>query len=111
MPRRHPSRPSRSQSSGTEHGVSSTKASLFAESCSSLRASLALQEHPLRTKSEICTEADYLQAHLTVIVAESRHRNPALDNLKQKVTSILKKWIAAVKRLTQYEGAWNLLDQ
>jgi hypothetical protein len=52
-----------------------------------------------------------LQAHVTVIVAESRHRNPALDNLKQKVTSMLKKWIAAAKRLTQYEGAWNLLER
>jgi hypothetical protein len=44
-------------------------------------------------------------------VAESRHRNPALDNLKQKVTSMLKKWIAAAKRLMQYEGAWNLLER
>ena len=111
MPRRHPSPSSRSQSSGADPGVSSTKALLFAKSCSSLRASFALQEHPLRTKSEICTEADYLRAHLTVIVAESRHRNAALDNLKQTVTSILKKWIAAAKRLTQYEGAWNLLDR
>jgi hypothetical protein len=52
-----------------------------------------------------------LQAHLTVIVAESRHRNPALDNLKRKVSSMLKKWMAGAKRLTQYERAWNLLDQ
>jgi hypothetical protein len=42
MPRRHPSRPSRSQSTGTDPGVSSTKALLFANSCSSLRASFAV---------------------------------------------------------------------
>jgi hypothetical protein len=95
MLRRHPSRPSRSPSSGAKHGVFSTKALLFAKSCFSLRATLGLQEHPLRTKLEICTEADYLQAHLTIIAAESRHKNPALDNLKQRVASILTKWIAA----------------
>jgi hypothetical protein len=50
----------------------------------------------LRTKLKICTEADYLQAHLTIIVGESRYWNPAFHNLKQRVTSILKKWIAAV---------------
>jgi hypothetical protein len=44
-------------------------------------------------------------------VAKSRHRSPALDNLKHKVTSILKKWIAAAKWLTQYEGAWNLFER
>lgn len=49
----------------------------------------------MRTQLRICTEADYLQAHLTVIVGESRRRNPAFHNLKQRVTSILKKWITA----------------
>jgi hypothetical protein len=95
MPRGHPSRPNRPPSSGAELGVFSTKALLFAKSWSSLRASFGLQEHPLRTKLEICTEADYLQAHLTIIAAKSPHRNPALDNLKQRVASILTKWIAA----------------
>ena len=51
----------------------------------------------MRTKLRICTEADYLQAHLTVIEGESRRRNPALHNVKQWVTSILKKWILAAK--------------
>lgn len=47
-------------------------------------------------KLQICTEADYLQAHITVLAAEeSRRRNPARRSLKQLVTSILKKWIAA----------------
>ena len=49
----------------------------------------------MRTQLKICTEADYLQAHLTAIVGESRGRNPAFQNVKQRVTSILKKWIAA----------------
>jgi hypothetical protein len=47
---------------------------------------------------QIGTEADYLRAHLTVIVAGSRSRNSALRNLKQRVTSILKKWLAAVPK-------------
>jgi hypothetical protein len=54
----------------------------------------------VRTQLKICTEADYLQAHLTVIVAESRDRNLALDNLKQKVTSIMMKWITVVSPVT-----------
>jgi len=70
---------------------------LFAKSCFSPKASFPLQDQPLRTTLKICTEADYLQAHLTVIVGESRHWNPAFHNLKQRVTSILKKWIAAAK--------------
>ena len=44
---------------------------------------------------KICTEADYLQAHLTVIEGESRRRDPAFYYFKQWVTSILKKWIGA----------------
>jgi len=67
---------------------------LFTKSCFSPRQ-VPLQEQPLRTKLKICTETDYLQAHLTTIVGESRHWNPAFYNLKQWVTSILKKWIGA----------------
>jgi hypothetical protein len=44
---------------------------------------------------EIRTEADYLQAHLTVIEGESRARHPTLHNVKQGVTSILKQSILA----------------
>ncbi len=51
----------------------------------------------MRTQLKICTEADYLQAHLTVILAESRRRNPAFHNLKKWLTSVLKKWITAAK--------------
>jgi hypothetical protein len=58
-------------------------------------ASFPLKEQPLRTQLKICTEADYLQAHLTVIEGESRRRDPAFHNVKQRVTSILKKWILA----------------
>ena len=46
-------------------------------------------------QSKICTESDYLQAHLTVIERESRRRAPAFHNVKQRVTSLLKKWILA----------------
>jgi hypothetical protein len=35
-----------------------------------------------------------LQAHLTPIVG-FRHRNPAFHNLKQWLTSLLKKWMEA----------------
>ena len=43
----------------------------------------------------ICNEADYLQAHLTVIEGKSRGRNLTSHNLKEQVTSVLKKWILA----------------
>jgi hypothetical protein len=46
---------------------------------------------------KICTEADYLQAHLTFIAGESGRRNPAFHNLKKCLTSIMKKWIIAAK--------------
>jgi septum formation topological specificity factor MinE len=51
----------------------------------------------MKARMIICNEADYLQAHLTVILAESRRRNPALDNLKQRVASVLKKWVRRVR--------------
>jgi hypothetical protein len=55
---------------------------------------------------KICTEADYLQAHLTVIVRAPRHWNPALHKLKQRITSILKKWIAAANYLPLAREDW-----
>jgi hypothetical protein len=66
---------------------------LLAQSYFSRRSRFALQEQTLRTQSQICTEEDYLQAHLTVIERESRGKNPTLHHLKQWVTSVLKKWI------------------
>jgi hypothetical protein len=50
------------------------------------------------TKMKICTEADYLQAHLTVIVGGLHERHTALHNFKQRLASILKKWILATER-------------
>ena len=47
----------------------------------------------MRAQLKICTEADYLQAHLTVI--ETRGKSPTLHNVNQRVTSLLKKWILA----------------
>jgi hypothetical protein len=44
---------------------------------------------------KICTEADYLQAHLTLIEGVSRGRYPTLQKAHQRVTSVLKKWISA----------------
>ena len=49
------------------------------------------QEQPLITKLKIFTEAEYLLAHLTVIEGESRRRAAAFHNVKQRVTSVLKK--------------------
>jgi len=83
-----------SQSVGTEAGVFFQRKIVVREKLFWPGASFPLQEQPLRTKLKICTEADYLQAHLTFIVRESRHWNPALRSLKQRVTSILKKWTA-----------------
>jgi hypothetical protein len=43
---------------------------------------------------KICTEADYLQAHITVLGAEPRPSNlsPLMVRLKLWVSSLLKKW-------------------
>jgi hypothetical protein len=49
----------------------------------------------MKTQLKICNEADYLQAHLTFIVSKPRPGNPVLHDLKQRVTSMLKKWITA----------------
>jgi hypothetical protein len=44
----------------------------------------------VRAQLKICTEADYLQAHLTVIEGGSRGRNSTLHNVSQRITSVLK---------------------
>jgi hypothetical protein len=49
----------------------------------------------MKTHLKICNEADYLQAHLTVIVSESRRGNAVFHEFKQRVTSILKKCVMA----------------
>jgi hypothetical protein len=59
------------------------------------RTILPLLEQPLNMRSQIYTEADYLQAHLTVIVKASRRSYPAFHDFTLRVTAILKKWIAA----------------
>ncbi len=46
----------------------------------------------MKTHLIICNEADYLQAHLTVIMSGSRRGNPALHGFKQWVSSVLKNW-------------------
>jgi hypothetical protein len=55
--------------------------------------SVAFQEHPMKTHLIICNEADYLRAHLTFIVNKPRPGNPVFHGFKQRVTSLLKKWI------------------
>jgi hypothetical protein len=57
------------------------------------RANVALQEHPMNTQLKICNGADYLQAHLTFIVSKSRPGNPVFHDFKERITSLLKKWI------------------
>lgn len=49
----------------------------------------------MRTPLTICTEADYLQAHLTFLGGEPALRNLALQKIKQRVTSVVKKRILA----------------
>jgi hypothetical protein len=49
----------------------------------------------MRTQLKICTEADYLQAHLTVIQGESSGRKLTLHNVNQRATSILMKLLLA----------------
>lgn len=62
----------------------------------------------MRTQLQICNDADYLQAHLTVIEREASSRNPSLDNARQWVTSILSQSIlvahAVVPQLFGSEG-------
>ena len=53
----------------------------------------ALQEHSMKTRLIICNEADYLQAHMTFLVGKPRVGNPMAPDPKQRVTSLLKKWI------------------
>ena len=48
---------------------------------------------------KICTEADYLQAHLTIIQGKSRGTYPTLQIVLQRVASRLKKWILSNARL------------
>ena len=43
--------------------------------------------------SKICTEADYLRAHLTAIARESRSTNQTVHYFKRRITSVLKRWI------------------
>jgi len=44
----------------------------------------------LRTKMKICTEADYLRAHLTEIAGGSRRWNAAFLNLNLRITWMLR---------------------
>jgi len=53
----------------------------------------ALLEHPMKTQLKICNEADYLQAHLTFIVSKPGPVNPVFHDFKERVASLLKKWI------------------
>jgi len=48
----------------------------------------------MKTHLIICNESDYLQAHLTFIASKPASGNPVRHELKQRVTSMLKKWFA-----------------
>jgi len=54
--------------------------------------SLALKEHPLRPKLKIRTEADYLQAHMTIIEGQSRTNHTTLHKFRQRIRAMLEKW-------------------
>ena len=47
----------------------------------------------MKTQLKICNEADYLQAHLTFIVSKPGPVNPVFHDFKERVASLLKKWI------------------
>lgn len=52
-----------------------------------------------RMKLKICTEADYLQAHITAIEGEDRGRKPTLHDGKQQVLSALKTLLSAANAM------------
>jgi len=54
----------------------------------------------MKTQLKICTEADYLQAHLTVIQGESRGRKLTLHNVKRATSILMKLLFAANAKLT-----------
>jgi hypothetical protein len=47
----------------------------------------------MRTQLTICTEADYLQAHLTVIEGDVPVRKTTWRDVKLRIRSIVKRWI------------------
>ncbi len=47
----------------------------------------------MRTQLQICTEEDYLRAHVTFLEGELRYRNPTLQHIKRRVMWVVKKWI------------------
>jgi hypothetical protein len=47
----------------------------------------------MKTHLIICNESDYLRAHLTFIAGKPVPGNPVFQELKQRVTSMLRKWI------------------
>lgn len=49
----------------------------------------------MKTQSNICTEADYLQAHLTIIHVASRRGSLTSHELKQQLIRVLKKLLQA----------------
>jgi hypothetical protein len=52
-----------------------------------------LRELFVRVPFKICTEADYLQAHITELGQAPRAGAPVLDRMKERVASVLKKWM------------------
>jgi hypothetical protein len=54
----------------------------------------------MKTHLTICNEADYLQAHLTFIVNKPRPVKPVFHDLKERVASLLKKWIMRREKIT-----------
>lgn len=55
------------------------------------KASFFLPQRPLRRRLKISTEADYLQAHITVIAGAPLGGNSTLHSFKELVVSALKR--------------------
>lgn len=90
MPRCRPLQTRPSRSSRVEQVSSRLR---FEENCLRTVASFQLRERRMGMPVKICTEADYLLAHLTAIAPESRITNQTVHHFKTRITSVLKKWI------------------
>jgi hypothetical protein len=49
----------------------------------------------MKTHLVICNEADYLRAHLTVIVSEPHRGRPMIQEFKKQISRMWRKWVVA----------------
>ena len=53
------------------------------------------REQSMRRQLQICSEADYLRAHLTMLDRQPQEKRPGLRNWKGRMRVVLKKWVMA----------------